>query len=409
MGRSLRIFALLVGLLLGPDVLAQGRMITEDSLLLRLARYPALQARREASQAAARRAEQVSWPFPMVDLSLMPAMLAEGMSGFSVMMRQAIPWSDRLRAQKQAYGFEAEAATKAEAALQRQLRMEARMVLVELWKLTEQERRIRGFEETLRLFEEAALAQYTAARGMQAAVLRAGLERQLWAQRRLALREQMAEKRARLWELTGLFVAEADSLLLPALPDSFPVPRRALEEHPMYRERLFMARAEEEMLRMQRTMRRPDLAIALGVNATPEARRRLFGWEPLMPTVSLMLPLWRGPLKAREAELEARIQERFQEAASVLLQLQTRARAIASADAELRRQESRLEQELLPQARLVLEAVLSSYRVGQVPFVELLDAYRMLTELELELISARAERARLRAQWLELVESGEEP
>ncbi|MCS7154521.1 MAG: TolC family protein [Bacteroidota bacterium] len=383
------------------------RVLTEeDALVLFERHHPALQAQMAAVRAAEARSDQIAWPRPMLEAAAMPFMLASGMSGLSFMVRQMLPQSARLRAEREARLFEAQAATWRAAAERRTLRMRLRMALAELWMLGEQGRRIDALVEELHLFEQVALAQYASGRENQAAAIRVGLERQLWERRRRELAEQAAEKRAQLWELTGgaLTLGPGDSVQLAPLPDSFSVSHEALMRHPMRQEAEAMVRTEEAMERAQRLMRRLEPTVGLGLNLSPEARRRLFGWEPLMPTVSLEIPLWRRPLAAQERERRAQLERKSHEAQALWRRLVAEAQAIRDQDRELRGLLRTLEEALIPRARLAWEAALAAYEGGRIRHVELLELRRMLLELELERIAAIGRRALLRARWLELVE-----
>jgi outer membrane protein, heavy metal efflux system len=159
-----------------------------------------------------------------------------------------------------------------------------------------------------------------------------------------------------------------------------------------------MEAAERAMADMNRTMLRPDITVGVNLNLSRMAFDRMYGLEPVMPAVGLMLPLWRGGVRARIAEAELRATQRELETADARLRLEAE---LADVVAQLERVRGRIavyETTLRPQVQQTLDASLTGYQAGTTRFLELLDAQRMALDVELDLIMARVRAAELSAR-----------
>jgi outer membrane protein TolC len=159
-----------------------------------------------------------------------------------------------------------------------------------------------------------------------------------------------------------------------------------------------MQASEQAMAEMNRTMLRPDFTLGINVNLSRMAFDRMYGQEPVMPAIGVMLPLWRGGIRARIQESELRATQRELETADARVQLEAEFR---DALAQLSRVRSRIavyEGTLRPQVRQTLDASLAGYRAGTTRFLELLDTQRMALEVELDLIMAHVRAAGLAAR-----------
>jgi outer membrane protein, heavy metal efflux system len=384
--------------------LAQQAERTEAEVIAAVrAANPSLAAARTGAAADARGPAQVTWPNPMVELMPMPDAIREGEAGVQVMARQPIPWRARLSAERDARARMADAAGLEAAALELELVAMARMAYAELWGLQEQAARMREFERQLGLYRDAALAQYAAGRGPQQAVLSIQLETGMLAQRLEALAEQRSAQEAVLASLTG-------GRVRPGAGDRFSPPASSAAQadaaayaggvatHPMIEAGAAMQAAELSMARMNRTMLRPEFTLGVNLNLSRMAFDRMYGQEPVMPAVGVMLPLFRGGIRARIEEAELRAAQRELETADARLRLETE---LSDAVTQLGRVRSRIatyEGTLRPQVRQTLDASLAGYQAGTTRFLELLDAQRMALDVELDLVMARVREAELVAR-----------
>jgi outer membrane protein, heavy metal efflux system len=380
----------------------------------------ALAAARAGASADAQGPAQVTWPFPMVELMPMLGALRDGEPGVQVMARQPIPWPGRLAADRAARTRLAEATSFEADALEVELVAMARMTYAELWGVQQQASLMEAFGTQLELYRAAALSQYAAGRGPQQAVLGIQVEGGMLAQRLESLAEQRSALASRINALTGgrLRIGAADRLAPPvvvgpgtagapggaaAAAAAPALPRPAdydalLESHPMLEAGRAMEAAERAMADMNRTMLRPDITLGVNLNLSRMAFDRMYGQEPVMPAVGLMLPLWRGGVRARVAEAELRATQRELETADTRLRLEAE---LADVVAQLERVRGRIavyETTLRPQVQQTLDASLAGYQAGTTRFLELLDAQRMALDVELDLIMARVRAAELSAR-----------
>jgi outer membrane protein TolC len=395
----------IAGLLLafsGHAVQAQ-TIVTEDDIVEAVRRHNlALQAARAGASAEAERPDQVRWPFPMVEAMAMPQMIADGDLGLSLMARQQIPWGERLRADRAARAAMADAAGFEAGYFEREQVLMGRTAYAELWGLQEQRALIDSFRVQLAFYREIALDQFRAGRGPQQAVLNIELERQMLTQRLDALEEKATGQRAMIAALTGgsLRLSPADRLARPetAAVEDPAVVSDLIDTHPMVAAGQSMREAEEAMGRMARTMLRPDFTVGATVNLSPAARQRMFGQEVFTPSVGVMLPLWRGGIRAEIREFEERARQRELEMEHTRVMLGAEAADALSQIERVRARVARYERELLPTVEQALDASLLGYQTGAVRFLELLDAQRMAFNIETDLIEARVQEAQLQAR-----------
>jgi outer membrane protein, heavy metal efflux system len=368
----------------------------------------ALRAGGAGAAAAAERPGQVRRPFPMVEVMPMVGMALDGEPGAQVMGRQALPWPGRLGADRAARARLAEASAHEVRALELDLVMAARMTYAELWGLQEQAARIDEYIAQLELFREAALAQYAAGRGPQQAVLATQVEAEILAQRLEALSEDREALEARLVALTGgeMRIRPSDRLAAPSAGSAPPAAgagaaasyRAGLDDHPMIEAGRAMTRAEESMVEMNRTMLRPEFTVGVNLNLSRMAFDRMYGQEPVVPAVGVMLPLWRSGVRAQIRESELRVSQRELETADVRLRLEAELDEVLGQLVRVQERIARYEERLRPQVRQTLDAGLAGYQTGSTRFLELLDAQRMALDVEVDLIMARVRQAALGAR-----------
>jgi outer membrane protein, heavy metal efflux system len=124
----------------------------------------------------------------------------------------------------------------------------------------------------------------------------------------------------------------------------------------------------------------------------------MYGQEPVMPAVGVMLPLWRGGVRAQVREAELRASQRELETADTRLSLETELDDVLTQIDRVQDRIARYENRLRPQVRQTLDASMAGYQAGTTRFLELLDAQRMALDVEMDLIMARVREARLAAR-----------
>ncbi len=259
------------------------------------------------------------------------------------------------------------------------------------------DRQLEVMRKTLRLladFERVAQAMYGAGTGRQSDVLRANVE---VARMEVEIARMEAMRDVAAARLNALFDRSADTAIpsprYPHLPFRTPeaVTLRAWAEgsRPM----LERGRAAVERARSQRSLARrelwPDFAIGLEYGQRPSE----MGTERMgSAMLGFSLPVFAGSRQLRMRD-EAAAMERMAAADLVEMRAQVEGRiGELLADLERARALIRLyRQEVLPQAEANVESALSSYRVGTVDFLTLVDAQMTLNQYEQDLYRLLAE------------------
>ncbi|MFW5973292.1 MAG: TolC family protein, partial [Bacteroidota bacterium] len=215
------------------------------------------------------------------------------------------------------------------------------------------------------------------------------------------IREDAGALSADIAALTGgqIVIGEEDRLDPPLALDTNGALREGnVAAHPMLEAGRSMRAAEESMAEMSRTRLRPDFTVGVNVNLSQMAFDRMYGQEPVMPTVGLTIPLWRGGVRAEIREAELRARQRELETADTRIFLEADLAAIIDQLERVQTRIDRFENRLRPQVRQTLDATLAGYRSGTVRFLELLDAQRMARDIEIDLVMARVREAELSAR-----------
>jgi outer membrane protein TolC len=131
----------------------------------------------------------------------------------------------------------------------------------------------------------------------------------------------------------------------------------------------------------------PDLTFGLGYIATGEAlipNTPDSGKDPLLATVSVNVPIWRGKYRAgvREATAARQAAEHARQNRENELSSELQRSIYEFRDAE--RKILLYRDTLLPQGRSALNVAEQSYKAGQGTFLDLIDAQRVLLEFQLE-------------------------
>ncbi|HEY3348664.1 MAG TPA: TolC family protein, partial [Thermoanaerobaculia bacterium] len=347
-----------------------------------LANNPELAAARgEAAAARARVSPAGALPDPMVTVNYenegrSPSLGDEPGTRLQFMAQQAFPFPGKLGLQERV--AEADAGRVATRPERVALSLEAavRRGYAGLLEARENLRLVGEQLETWREIEEVVRARYSAGMGTQQDVLRAQSERTRLLQQR---RKDEAAEEAALVELRRLLYRPPEAAvpterrLVPgeplAAPSADEFQKRALNVTPELRE----AALAKERSRLAGDLARRNLRPDFVASAAYMNRGSL----PLMWSagVGVSVPLWSGR-KQRPLIVEAESQLEAASAAekSLIRQVQARTEERLIRIRQLA-DESRLDSEaLLVQDRLAVDAALSSYRTGAVPFVTVLEA-----------------------------------
>jgi len=372
-----------------------------DVLALALERNPLLRSVTAAAEAAAyRTAEASTLPDPALQLGIMNfgvpnfnADMAMSMAP-SVQLTQRVPFPGKLSLSGEIAGFTHRMAEATADEAWWDVRSRASALFYEIYSF---DRRIEVMGETLLLlqdFQQVAEAMYSSGTGRQSDVLRAAVEvaridgdiRQMG-----AMRDAASARLNAILDLpatTPVLSPELGPLPI-GVPDRAELEAWAREDRPILeRARLGVDQARKRSALAGRQTW-PDFSLGLSYGQ----RDRGQGTERMASAmVGFSLPIHAGSrqyalrdetaalerlssaeLQGREAEVDARIGE--------LLAELTRARTLATLYRD----------EVIPQARATTESAFSSYRVGAVDFMTLIDAQMSVNRFEGEWYALLAE------------------
>jgi outer membrane protein, heavy metal efflux system len=376
--------------------------LTLDQVYQELAgRSPRIEAARaQVAAAQARIAPAGKWPDPAIQLGLMnrnlPGLGLQDPLGMNqIQIMQMIPTAGKTGLAVKA----AKADARAEAARAEEtgweVRARAAMVFYDLYQtdgtIAEMRRGRRLLEDVVR----TASTMYAEGQGPQAAALRSQMELARMDEdlmRMSAMREGMA---VRLNSLLGRASDEpVGPSRLPQFPDSLPsrdsLERLALSHRPMLAAGAARVEAAGALSRKAGREIWPDVTVGLIYGQRPMSDGGTDRMASFM--LGFNLPLTAGG-KQRQMEKEARAMEAMSAADLNDMRAETRGR-LGEAYADLFRARELRElyrRTLLPQAEAVSVSALTSYRIGAVDFMALLDA-------EMSLIRARQEVFRFDAE-----------
>ncbi|MEX0747024.1 MAG: TolC family protein [Rhodothermales bacterium] len=387
------------------------QVLTLESLLEEVhSTNPSLLAARLNAEALATRPRQVSsLPDPTVSASYRPLAVGgfDGVLPAQIEIRQMIPYPGKLRLAGDAARYGAEMAAYESDELFLELAYEVKASFYEVFMLQQHEHHIHAFQRQLDDFEQAATIRYEVGAGPQQAILKAQLERNTLARKLLEIsaeRRMHIERLARLVNRPDL-IAQWDQVLLErASLDLDPAlrPEDALVERPEVKAveaGLNMADAEIAMAKREYL---PDFMVGAGIMDMMGSDAGVMPLEKVGSRVGIefgiVLPLWKG---RRDAALEeARLRRRAFEARyeAVQTEIKTEWNELQNRLFENEKALALFRETLMPQAETTLEATLSAYTTGRADFLDLLDARRMILDVDMEYEHTYADYLQTRAR-----------
>jgi outer membrane protein TolC len=286
-----------------------------------------------------------------------------------------------------------------------EVRAEAALAFYEIYRADQE---VAVMKETLGLlqsFRKVAQAMYAAGEGRQADVLRAGVEA---ARMEADIKRTEAMRLAAAARLNAVLNANADTPVgaadLPALPNTIPPADTLRTWAEAARPMLARGRTEVEQAGTRAELARkeiwPDLNVGVQYGQRRAATQSI---DPGMPTdattermgsvmLGFSVPLFAGKrqLKMRE---EAAAMRQMAQADLTRMRAQVHAR-IGELAANLERNRTLIElyaRDVLPQAKANVQSAFSSYRVGRVDFMTLVDAQMTANKYQQELVALTAE------------------
>jgi len=240
-----------------------------------------------------------------------------------------------------------------------------------------------------RQLEAAALARYGSNTGAQADVLRAQIETaRLGAEQRAMAAEVRAAEvmlNTSIARDPSAAIPELDITVPEAEPPASDLVARASQRRPELRAgRAEIDQAEAEV-RVMRSMYGPMAMVRTGPAYTMAEGA---GW---MLMVGVSIPLWRGKLRAGEAEASAMVEMATADLDAMRRMADGEARSTRERVVAARERYRALRDDIVPRAEQVIAPTLAAYSAGQVPLVSVVEAAQALWMAQTDLVMARAE------------------
>jgi len=373
------------------------RRIVESNLQLSVVEYQTLQLFERSKQVG-------TLPDPTVGITSFPypVFTAEGSQRAQFQFTQAIPYPGKLALRSEAKEWEARASESSEETIKEKLILDGLTELSEIKMLIRQRLLIFRYRKVLRDFESVADTRYRVGTGTQQAVLKAQLERNALDARESDLSQKIKAKKRKLAILVDGPVSISSSVEWEWRHDLRTLSiglseETALLNRPEIDVLEAMNNHASSLTSLAKKDWRPDFKFGvtyfnIGDQAFPP---QASGRDALAMMVGVTLPIQRGRLKSRLEETHIRQSEIRAQTWWTQRSIREEFRHVLETITLLIEQRDLYERALLPQAETTLQSTISAYTTGEVGFLDLLDAQRMVFDLswQFEDVSARLEKA----------------
>lgn len=351
---------------------------------------------------------QLQLGFMNYSLPGLTPMVPLGMTQLQVM--QMVPLGGKLGLAGRVAGAQADATAERAQDVVWDLRNQTAMAFYDLYAT---DRQLDVARETLRLLQDIARtaeSMYRVGEGRQADVLRAQVEIAKMTEDTLRMQAMRQTMIARLNALLNWADADIAGIVRPVFPDSMParawLDSIAVTRRPMIRAALQDVRAAEVSALLARKEIIPDLQIGVqygrGATTMTDPAGMTSTKSENMGSLMIGASL---PIFARDRQYqmrnEANAMKAMAEAEVNAMRAETRGK-IGEAYADLTRARDLAQlyrTTVLPQAEATVSSALSSYRVGKVDFMTLLDDQMTVNKYRQELVELEADEGKA---WAEL-------
>lgn len=375
----------------------------EDYLVYAALNNPGLRAARDRWRAAMEKIPQAKFlPDPRLSYSyyVQEVETRVGPQRQSVSLSQTFPWFGKLRLKGDSAAILAEAVWLDYQKQRLELAYRVSGLYHDLYYLKETIEATRGSFDLLKRIEAAARERYRTGETLTA-VMQAQVELGKLEDRLRSLRELRPPMAARL---NAALNRELDAdLPWPAPPpddlpelDAEAILARTREENPDLAKLAALAEKERLAAELARRNGYPDITLGVSYIDTREADMATSdsGKDPVMATLSVNLPIWRGKYRAERREAMLRKDALLEDKKNRANDLEAATRLALYHYQDAGRKLALYRDTLLPKAEQSLGVARQAFQVGKTEFLNVIDAQRMLLELQLAAAAARAERGR---------------
>ena len=323
----------------------------------------------------------------------------------SIALAQMFPWFGKLRLRGDAAAKVAEAAWMDVQQERLMLRYRVSVLYYDLWYLKESIDLTQGNFDLLRALEAVARERYRTGQVLTA-VMQAQVEL-----------GKLEDRLRSLRELRAPTVAKLNAELNRPLDAPLPWPRLGPEDLPQLQADVILgevrlknpqlakltALAEKERIAADLARKNgfPDITLGLSMIDTDDARMSTSdsGKDPIMATISVNLPIWRGRLRAERREAQFRRHAFLDRRKNKVNDLESDVRLALYHYGDAARKLDLYRDTLLPKAEQSLGVARKAFQAGKTEFLTVIDAQRVLLEFQLAAAKAKADQGK---RWAEI-------
>jgi outer membrane protein TolC len=288
------------------------------------------------------------------------------------------------------------------------LRLRRRVALF-YWELVYLDRAIETTGENVQLlefFESVARSRYRAGEGLQSALLRAQVERDRIIDRQADLQDMRRAELARFNALLnrppqGKIVTAEATETVQSLPAQKVLIETALQGNPALIAQAYRITEKEKQFQLASRMDYPDFTLGVDYIETNDALRPGIsdsGKDPVILSIALNIPLWRGKYRALERAAELRQLTEEERLRDLENQVIASLEAALARLRESRRKIALYQDELIPRAQQTLSITQRAFSSGEVPFTDLIEAEQVLLDFQLVFHRAVADQGKALAE-----------
>lgn len=378
-----------------PDAPTDTLLCLEDLLVEVRARNPLLKALYLDAQALALRSTQVSAlpdPFFRITYQPVPVLTAHGAQRNQLSLEQEIPYPGKLRLHGSIADLTAKIRGFDALTLEEDLLFQIKQSYFRLYRIQKQELHILAFKQRLQNFEEIAVTQYEVGTGVQQAILKTQLEKNILSRLQLELSiERHTATQALVRLLHRPRLTESKVTVVVATPphiqfNAIALLEVALSQRPEVNALNMVAKRADEEIALARKQFRPDFRFGISYFdiARTDVPPTATGRDAFGISATINVPLQRNRLKAKLKEAHIRRNHVHARQDALYTLLSTQLPDLMHQLHEEARQLELFKEGLIPQAEIALQATLSSYTTGRTDFLDLLDSERTLFSLNMD-------------------------
>ncbi|MBN1635756.1 MAG: TolC family protein [Deltaproteobacteria bacterium] len=331
-------------------------------------------------------------------------------------IQQSFPWMGTLSAREDVARSRAQSSQQAYEALKISLLYQIKQNYYELYYLNRAVRIEQENRELLSFIEKVVSTRYEVGSAQHAALIKSQVELARIDEKISNLEEQVMPVKA---NLNAILDRPPGSLM--TVPESITIEEVAIDDEQLKglcRQHNPELKALDSSMASQKTGIAlagkdfyPDVTLGFDYIYTDEARMPGVddsGKDPILGTISLNVPIWRGKYNAGRNEAQAKYQAAYGKRQEKENELIAKLEMAIFRLRDARRKMALYRESLIPKAQQLLSITQQSFAAGTSDFLDLIDAQQTLLDLQLAYERSRTDHAKSWAE-LEMIAGGSIP